>query len=166
GINWIYMRYADIYLMAAEAINELDGPATAAPYLRRIRERAYPGNSAKVDAYMAQVTASPDAFFNAIVQERALEFCGEMLRKADLIRWNKLGEKLNEAKQKLQDLELVDDPTDPSKKVRNGIYVSLPEKVYFKTLSDGETLEIYGLEFGDTDDYGKTNYPAAAQQST
>ncbi len=33
GINWQYMRLADVYLMAAEAINELEGPAAAAPYL-------------------------------------------------------------------------------------------------------------------------------------
>jgi hypothetical protein len=140
GLNWMYMRYADVLLMAAEAVNELDGPATAAPYLKTIRTRAYPGNSAMVDAFMTTAVASKTAFFNAIVNERALEFCGEMLRKADLIRWNLLSVKLNEAKVKLQQLE-----------ARQGKYAALPARVYFRTASNGETVQIYGLNFGDTD---------------
>lgn len=143
GLNWLYMRYSDVLLMAAEAINELDGPTAAAPYLRQVRERAFPGNSAKVDAFMSAATASKEAFFNAIVDERALEFTGEMLRKGDLIRWNKLGSKLEEAKEKLQQLEN-----------REGKYADLPASIYFNTLADGETLEIYGLNYGDTDEEG------------
>jgi starch-binding outer membrane protein, SusD/RagB family len=143
GLNWIYMRYSDVLLMAAEAINEIDGPAAAAPYLRQVRERAFPGNSAKVDAFMTQATASKEAFFNAIVDERALEFTGEMLRKGDLIRWNLLSTKLNEAKTKLIQLEN-----------RLGKYADLPAKIYYQTDSDGESLLIYGLNYGDTDEIG------------
>ena len=96
GINWQYMRLADVYLMAAEAINELEGPAAAAPYLKPILDRALP--AAKVSAYMTKATASKDAFFKAIVEQRAFEFAGESLRKADLIRWNLLKVKMDEAK--------------------------------------------------------------------
>lgn len=145
GLNWLYMRYSDVLLMLAEAVNELDGPAAAAPYLKEVRERAYNGNTAKVDAYMSTITASKDAFFNAIVDERALEFTGEMLRKGDLIRWNLLGTKLAEAKEKLELLEN-----------REGKYSTLPKKVYYQTAEDGETLEIYGLNYKDTDDYGES----------
>lgn len=151
GINWQCMRYADIYLMAAEAINELDGPEAAAPYLREIRKRAFPNNPEKVDAYMASVTASKEAFFNAIVNERALEFCGESLRKADLIRWNLLSAKMNEAKQKLTRLSN-----------REGEYNDLPDKIYYKTADDGESLIIYGLEHGHTDTEGAAlNYESS-----
>ncbi|MFC5282062.1 RagB/SusD family nutrient uptake outer membrane protein [Pedobacter alpinus] len=143
GLNWMYMRYADVILMAAEAINELDGPAAAAPYLKMIRTRAYPNNSAKVDAFMATASASKASFSSAIVDERALEFCGEMLRKADLIRWNLLSTKLNEAKTKLQQLD-----------ARQGKYANLPAKIYYRTAADGETVQIYGLNFGDTDAAG------------
>ncbi len=143
GLNWMYMRYADVVLMAAEAINEIDGPAAAAPYLRMIMERAFPSSPQKVTQYMAQATASKPAFFNAIVDQRALEFTGEMLRKADLIRWNLLGSKLNEAKVKLEQLEK-----------REGKYASLPARIYYKTAADGEKVEIYGLNFGDTDVQG------------
>lgn len=143
GLNWMYMRYADVVLMAAEAINELDGPAAAAPYLKMIRDRAFPNQGAKVAAFMATATGSKQAFFEAIVNERALEFTGEMLRKGDLIRWNLLGTKLAEAKEKLRQLER-----------REGKYANLPAKIYYKTLANGETVEIYGLKFGDTDAKG------------
>ncbi|MFW5726076.1 MAG: RagB/SusD family nutrient uptake outer membrane protein [Bacteroidota bacterium] len=145
GLNWIVMRYSDVLLMAAEAINELEGPGAAAPYLREVRERAFPNHPQKVDEFMTQATASKEAFFNAIVDERALEFTGEMLRKADLIRWNLLSVKLNEAKEKLQLLE-----------ARMGKYADLPQKIYYRTLEDGETLEIYGLNYGDTDAEGES----------
>ncbi|SMD08739.1 RagB/SusD family nutrient uptake outer membrane protein [Pedobacter africanus] len=143
GLNWMYMRYADVVLMAAEAINELDGPAAAAPYLKMIRDRAFPNNPAKVTTFMATATASKAAFFDAIVNERALEFTGEMLRKADLIRWNLLAAKLAEVKEKLRLLE-----------TRQGKYAALPTKIYYKTAADGETVDIYGLNFGDTDAQG------------
>lgn len=143
GLNWMYMRYADVVLMAAEAINELDGPTAAAPYLKMIRDRAFPNASAKVTTFMATATASKSSFFDAIVNERALEFTGEMLRKADLIRWNLLDSKLAEAKTKLQQLE-----------TRTGKYADLPLKIYWRLKADNETVEIYGLNFGDNDAIG------------
>ena len=143
GLNWLYMRYADVVLMAAEAINEIDGPAVAAPYLKMIRDRAFPNNPEKVTTFMAAATASKDAFFNAIVDERALEFTGEKLRKGDLIRWNLLGSKVTESQTKLKQLAN-----------REGKYANLPDKIYYETAADGETVTIYGLEFGDTDAEG------------
>lgn len=141
GINWQYMRLADVYLMAAEAINELESPSTAAAYMQPVLDRALP--AAKVTAYMNMATASKEAFFNAIVEQRAFEFAGEMLRKADLIRWNLLSTKMAEAKTKMQQL-----------RSHEGAYADLPEKLYYKTDTDGETLVIYGLNHGDTDAEG------------
>lgn len=161
GINWQYMRLADVYLMAAEAINELDGPTAAWPYMKPILDRALPAQ--KVSALQAQYTASKTAFFNGIVDQRAFEFAGEALRKADLVRWGNIDEKLAEAKAKLKRLAK-----------REGEYNDLPEKVYTKLYESdmvipaearlfdtykkpvpGETLVIYGLNHGDTDDHGK-----------
>lgn len=142
GVNWQYMRLADVYLMAAEAINELSTPAEAAQYLKPILDRALPAD--KVTAYMATATASKDAFFNAIVDQRAFEFAGECLRKADLIRWNLLKTKLDEAKDKMKKLARREAP-----------YNDLPEKLYYETAEDGETLIIYGLNHGDTDEEGE-----------
>jgi hypothetical protein len=139
GLNYLYMRYAEVLLTAAEAINELDGPSAAEPYLRQIRARAYPNNPEKVNTFMNSATASKEAFFNAIVNERALEFCGEMIRKSDLIRWNMLSEKMNENQAELQKLENREAP-----------YNDVNASVYYKTAADGETIEFYGLNRGET----------------
>jgi hypothetical protein len=163
GLNWMYMRYADVVLMAAEAINELDGPAAAAPYLKMIRDRAFPNQTQKVAEFMSKATASKEAFFNAIVDERALEFTGEMLRKGDLIRWNLLSSKLASAKTKLEQLE-----------TRQGKYAALPLRIYYTIGADGEKVSIYGLNFGDTDvagaalgyEYSKTWTMVAASDAT
>ncbi len=102
GVNWQVMRMADIYLMAAEAANELGDISTAWTYMKPVLDRALPAD--KVSELQAKYTASKDAFFEGIVDQRAFEFAGEMLRKADLIRWNLLTEKLTEAKSDLDDL--------------------------------------------------------------
>lgn len=142
GINWQYMRLADVYLMAAEAENYLNGPDVAWPYMKPVLDRVLP--AAKVSALQAKYTAGKDAFFNGIVEQRAFEFAGEALRKADLVRWGIIDEKMAEAKQKLRDLS-----------TRSGAYSDLPEKLYYKLDTDGETLVIYGLNHGDTDEGGK-----------
>lgn len=141
GVNWQVMRYADIYLMAAEAENELNGPSSAAQYLRPILARALP--AAKVDALMSQYTASKDAFRQGIRDQRKFEFAGEMLRKQDLIRWGILDQTLSETKTKLQQLAN-----------KQGDYADLPDKLYFTYEKDNETLKIYGLNHGETDDVG------------
>lgn len=141
GINWQYMRLADVYLMAAEAENYLNGPAAGWTYMKPVLDRALPAT--KVAALQAKYTASKDAFLNGIMEQRAFEFAGESLRKADLIRWGVIDQKMAEAKQKLTDLAN-----------RQGAYADLPEKLYYKLETDGETLKIYGLEHGDTDEEG------------
>ena len=57
---------------------------------------------------MEAASLSKEIFFEAVALERALEFCGEFLRKADLIRWNRLKSSLDYAKAQmlsLRDLE-------------------------------------------------------------
>lgn len=140
GVNWQYMRLADVYLMAAEAINALDNDQqTAWNYMKPVLDRALP--AAKVEALKAKYTANQGAFFNGIVEQRAFEFAGEMLRKADLVRWGIIDEKMAEAKQKLTDLAN-----------RAGNYADLPLKLYYK--NEGENIVVYGLNHGDTDEEG------------
>ena len=141
GLNWMYMRYAEVLLMAAEASNELNGPAAAAPYLRQVRERAFApaDRPVNVDAYIAAAQSSPEAMFNAIVEEHKLEFTGEMLRKQALIRWNLLGDKLDEAKMKMNNLSS-----------RIGEYADIPTTLYWKIdENDNESLVVYGLNSGE-----------------
>ena len=140
GVNWQYMRLADVYLMAAEAINALDNDQqTAWNYMKPVLDRALP--AAKVEALKAKYTANQNAFFNGIVEQRAFEFAGEMLRKADLVRWGIIDDKMAEAKQKLTDLSN-----------RAGSYADLPLKLYYK--NEGENIVVYGLNHGDTDAEG------------
>ncbi len=139
GINKIYMRYAEVLLMAAEAANELEGPSAAAPYLKQIRQRAFPASlhAEKVDAYV-DALSSKDAMFNAITEEHKFEFTGEMERKQALIRWNLLGTKLDEAKEKMFYLQQ-----------RIGTYFDIPTLIYYKYAADDESLIIYGLNHGE-----------------
>lgn len=130
GVKPVYMRYSDILLMLAEVTNELEGPDAAKPYLLEVRKRAYRGFESEADAYVNALT-SKEKFFDAIVDERALEFVGEFLRKADLIRWNMLKKKLDQAKSEMY---------------------ALSEKtgaVYYKYNDDGYTLSLYGYNEGE-----------------
>ena len=144
GVNLIYIRFAEVLLTAAEAANELEGPGAAAPYLKEIRRRAFPSDAhaQKVDAYVDGL-GSKEEMFNAIVEEYKYEYTGEMDRKMDLIRWNLLGEKLDEEKQELADLNN-----------RTGDYANVPTTLYYRYEDDGYTLDIYGLERGETGNPG------------
>ena len=52
----------------------------------------------------------------------------------------------------------LDEAKDKMKKLarREAPYNDLPEKLYYKTAEDGETLIIYGLNHGETDEIGKS----------
>jgi hypothetical protein len=152
GVNKMYMRYAEVLLIAAEAANELEGPAAAAPYLKEIRKRAFPASAhaVKVDAYVNALT-DKQAMMNAIVEENKYEFTGEMERKQALIRWNLLKVKLDEAKAKMTNL-----------KARSGEYADVPSTLYYKYGSDNVSLVIYGLNRGESVnpgvDYSSTDW--------
>jgi hypothetical protein len=76
------MRLADVYLMYAEATNEVSGPqADAIELVNRVRHR---GNLPPLNP---DKTSSKEAFFDAIEQERIVELLGEGHRGFDLRRW-------------------------------------------------------------------------------
>ncbi len=144
GVDKLYMRYAEVLLIAAEAANELEGPTAAAAYLKEIRKRAFPTayQATMVESYVNALTTK-EAMFNAIVDEHKFEFTGEMERKQALIRWNLLKTKLDEAKVKMTNLQ-----------ARTGEYADVPSTLYFKTSSDNVSLDIYGLNRGETTNPG------------
>ncbi|WP_242204078.1 RagB/SusD family nutrient uptake outer membrane protein [Aestuariivivens insulae] len=80
--NRMVFRLADIYLMAAECENELNGPANAYQYIHPIRQRAY-----ATQAEWELVGLSQQQFREAIYDERKWELAGEAWRRYDLIRW-------------------------------------------------------------------------------
>lgn len=99
GINFPYMRYADVLLMFAEAVNEVENGvsgtngARAIDCLKQVRSRAFEDASA-VDAYVASIGTGKEEFLEAILDERMFEFPGENMRWKDLVRNNKYGEAL------------------------------------------------------------------------
>ncbi len=103
GVKPVVLRYSDILLMAAEVANELGYADEAKGYLLQVRERAYKGNEGMAESYVNALSGK-DAIFKAIVDERALEFCGEMTRKFDLIRWNLLKTKMDETIAEMKEL--------------------------------------------------------------
>jgi len=83
------LRYADVLLMYAEANAQLGNNAIANTYINLVRTRAK----------LAGVNlASKTELLDAILLERRKEFACEGQRWFDLVRTNKLAEKVNEAK--------------------------------------------------------------------
>ena len=138
GVNFQYMRLADVYMMAAEAENELGNTSAAWNYMRPVLARVLP--SGKVSALQSKYTASKQAFREGIYEQRALEFAGEALRKPDLVRWGIIDQKMAEAKAKLTALQQ-----------RTGAYAGLPDKAYINNAEDKDKIEVYGLNKGEDD---------------
>jgi hypothetical protein len=83
GCHRRLIRYADVLLMAAEALNENGKPSEALQYLNMVRERAREGNSSILPDITTTVqTALRDSIFN----ERRHELGMEGYRFWDLVR--------------------------------------------------------------------------------
>lgn len=93
GINFAYIRYADVLLMFAEADNEVNGSPTqeAIDAVNQVRRRAYNGVDYELTA--AQ-TATKEDFLKAVLDERKFEFAGENMRWKDLVRNNLYSEQI------------------------------------------------------------------------
>ena len=93
GINYPYLRYADVLLMYAEADLKLTGQANteAINAVQQVRNRAYLGSTVNAPQV---VGGSYDEFLKEILDERKWEFAGENMRWKDLVRNNMLSEVL------------------------------------------------------------------------
>ncbi len=139
GINVTKIRYSYVLLMYAEVLNELsngpdvNGPAglTARQALGKVHTRAFSAeNQATAKSYVSNLPGDKDSFFDAIVNENAWELVGEGYRKYDLIRWNLLGDKIQQMK---------DD------------YVAqiseYPIKLYFKYKEDNSSIDMTSVQW-------------------
>ncbi|WP_113663313.1 RagB/SusD family nutrient uptake outer membrane protein [Pedobacter nanyangensis] len=88
-INFPLLRYSDVLLMYAEAINEVEkNPNNAYKYINQVRRRAKGLDINSVGATAADLNGMDYlSFKNEIRNERARELCFESLRKNDLVRW-------------------------------------------------------------------------------
>lgn len=161
GINPVKMRFANVLLWFAEAMNELYGPTavnatcglSAYDALAKVHNRAFTVNTGTdekpalvnnpqdANTFLTTAKSGQDAMFEAIVKENMWEFAGEGFRKYDLIRWNLLYAKIKEFKQ-----QYINDLT-------NGVYQT---DIYFnykndaKTKIDMSTITWNGLPTGKT----------------
>ncbi len=105
-VNFVFLRYADVVLMAAEAYNETGNTAEARRLINIVRERAGAtlwddATGLYEDIYKApkvrDLTYISDGDLQgkirtALYWERGFELCYEGTRKFDLIRWGVLNE--------------------------------------------------------------------------
>lgn len=128
GYNWCLIRFSDVLLMYAEAVNEINGGPTAAAIsaFEEVRLRAYRGNTGLIGVTPVTKTA----FFDAIVNERYLEFGHEGIRRYDLLRWNLLAAKLAETRVKIQQIR---DRVAP--------YNNVPQYIYWRNV--GEEIQFF-----------------------
>jgi hypothetical protein len=152
SFNWSLIRFSDVLLMFAEADNEINnGPsAEAIAAFEEVRKRAYRGNENSIGV----TPTDKEGFFNAIVNERYLEFGGEGIRKFDLIRWNMLAQKLGSPVNGNMDGEI----RVKLRQLRDGIgeYANVPYYIFWK--KNGEEIQ-------RLNSYYKTDLPDTASKS-
>lgn len=89
GVNVVLMRYADVLLMYAEALNETGNTPLAIPIINNIRN---------VHGFMPQITVtSKEAVKAQIIHERTMELTLESVRFFDLRRWGMLDQAMQAA---------------------------------------------------------------------
>ncbi len=89
GNNYRYLRFADILLLYAEALNETGQTAQAYQYVDRVRQRA-----GLLPLSVTMPGLSQQQFLEQLKHERITELSGEGHRWEDLARWGDLGPQL------------------------------------------------------------------------
>ena len=79
--NWPFLRYADVLLIYAEALNELGKGDDAISYLNMVRQRSNATEATATELSSQMLRRS------AIIEERAKEFACEADRRWDLLRF-------------------------------------------------------------------------------
>ncbi len=89
GLNYIYLRYADVLLMKAEAFNETNNADSARVNLNKVRQRAKASyNGTPPSDLLPDITTSDiSQLRDAIRRERRVEMAQEFHRYFDLMRW-------------------------------------------------------------------------------
>ena len=148
GINYPYMRYADVLLMYAEAVNELENGVTGAngqsaiDAFKMVRNRAFDAadRAEKVDQYVASASISKDEFFKAIMNERKWEFGGENLRWKDLVRWNKYSEVVYEC---FKEYFILGNYVKGNFLTGSDKYDTFPFEVYYRRVANPLNINLY-----------------------
>ncbi|MGI8583047.1 MAG: RagB/SusD family nutrient uptake outer membrane protein [Chitinophagaceae bacterium] len=100
GINFRALRFADVLLMYAEALNNLNKTAEAYAHVDRVRQRA---GMAKLSVVRPGMTQAQ--FQQQLEHERITELTGESVRWNDLARWGYFEDATKLAQLKARDPE-------------------------------------------------------------
>ncbi|WP_298951696.1 RagB/SusD family nutrient uptake outer membrane protein [uncultured Nonlabens sp.] len=87
-LNYAQMRYAEVLLIAAEALNEAGPSAIAEGYLNRVRARARNAGGSTRSTPLSINGLSQDDFRDAVLTERTYELAFEFKRWYDIKRRN------------------------------------------------------------------------------
>ncbi len=99
NVNWYILRYSDVLLLFAEALNESGGSIMdAVDAVNAVRRRGF-----KDTEHDLSYGLSREELREAIRKERAYELCFEGHRKQDLIRWGIYYESIRRTSQELVD---------------------------------------------------------------
>lgn len=152
GINFMYMRQAEVILMLAEAYAQTGQTALAEAELKKVHNRAFP-EAIRDTKYAELLAKNGNDVLEAIYDERAREFIGEGLRRWDLVRTGKFPQVAVEYRAKL-----VKDMND----LKNNGYVKYPNGNEFPAyvwtkLVDAK--EKYGYRLTMQTPAGKENDP-------
>lgn len=92
NLNYIYLRYADLLLMKAEAFNENGNADSARTNLNKVRKRARASfaGTPPADLLADITTLNKNELAVAIQRERRVELAQEFHRYFDLMRWGKV----------------------------------------------------------------------------
>lgn len=88
NVNWYVLRYSDVLLLYAEAVNEMGAPsAEAYQAINMVRRRAF-GIDVNTPSAEADLTGlTQEEFRQAVRDERSYELAFEGHRRQDLVRW-------------------------------------------------------------------------------
>lgn len=104
NVNWYILRYSDVLLLYAEALNEWKGAPTdeALAAVNMVRRRGFGVDMNTANAAVdIPNSLTHEEFRQAIRKERAYELCFEGHRRQDLIRWGIYYETIVSTAQKL-----------------------------------------------------------------
>ena len=133
--NQMLLRYADVLLMHAEALNETSDHLGAIDFLKMVRDRAGLPTSLTADYTTVQA---------AIRHERRVEFCFEGTRYFDIVRWD-IGSQVFSGDAETYDRTAYsevngDTPREayPYQKLTEYAYRFIPERRYLFPIPDNE----------------------------
>lgn len=145
--NFCIVRYADLILMKAEILNEINGPTQeSVDLVNSIRERAFQNTSHN---YSLADAGTKDNFRSLICDERAFEFTQEGMRRPDLIRMGLWKDRVTaycenqRARGKWRARNAVEDLPDN--------YYDAEYNAYPKDFTDNDIRRYYRLPVRETD---------------